>query len=62
MKSFFWYEFESRSLPRLLAVTRAGFAFYVADPLSSIHELTPNNPTTDSSLMQFVTIRAIVFD
>jgi hypothetical protein len=28
--------FETRSLPRSLAATRRGFAFYVADPLSSI--------------------------
>jgi streptogramin lyase/tetratricopeptide (TPR) repeat protein len=34
------YEFETRSLPRLLAATRRGFAFYVADPLSSIHQCT----------------------
>ncbi len=33
-------EFETRSLPRSLAATRRGFTFYVADPLSSIHELT----------------------
>ena len=31
------HEFETRSLTRSLAVTRRGFAFYVTDPLSSIH-------------------------
>ena len=34
----FRHEFETRSLPRSLAATRRGFAFYVADPLSSIHK------------------------
>ena len=29
---------ETRSRPRLLAATRHGFTFYVADPVSSIHE------------------------
>ena len=28
--------FETRSRPRLLAATRHGFTFYVADPISSI--------------------------
>jgi hypothetical protein len=28
---------ETRSRPRLLAATRHGFTFYVADPISSIH-------------------------
>ena len=32
--------FETRSLPRSLAATRRGFAFYVADPLSSIETLS----------------------
>jgi hypothetical protein len=40
LKSFSRHEFETRSLPRSLAATRRGFAFYVADPLSSIHEFT----------------------
>jgi hypothetical protein len=35
------HEFETRLLPRSLAATRRGFAFYVADPLSSIHKSTP---------------------
>jgi hypothetical protein len=30
--------FETRSLPRSLAAARRGFTFYVADPISSIHE------------------------
>src|SRR5204862_392601 len=38
---------ETRSLPRSLAATRRGFAFYVADPLSSIHEFTPNHPMNE---------------
>jgi hypothetical protein len=29
---------ETRSRPRLLAATRHGFTFYVADPVSSIRE------------------------
>ena len=29
-------EIETRSRPRLLAATRHGFTFYVADPISSI--------------------------
>jgi hypothetical protein len=29
---------ETRSRPRLLAASRHGFTFYVADPVSSIHE------------------------
>jgi hypothetical protein len=33
-------EFETRSHPCSLAATRRGFAFYVADPVSSIHEFT----------------------
>jgi sugar lactone lactonase YvrE/tetratricopeptide (TPR) repeat protein len=57
MRPFFRQEFETRLLPRSLAATRRGFAFYVADPLSSIHEFTLNDPTTDSSLRQFVTLR-----
>ena len=33
--------FETRfALPARSVATRRGFAFYVADPLSSIHELT----------------------
>ena len=48
-------EFETRSL----AATRRGFAFYVADPVSSIHEFTLNDQTTDLSIMKFVTIRAL---
>jgi hypothetical protein len=32
------HEFETRLLPRLLAATRRGFAFYVTDPVSSVHE------------------------
>ena len=28
--------------PRSLAASRRGFAFYVADPLSSIREFTPS--------------------
>ena len=39
-ENIFKHEFETRSLPRSLAATRRGFAFYVADPLSSIHEFT----------------------
>jgi hypothetical protein len=35
------YGFETRLLPRSLAAAVAGFAFYVADPLSSIHKSTP---------------------
>ena len=53
------HEFETRLLRRSLAATRRGFTFYVADPFSSIHEFTPNSPTTSSSLMQFVVISAI---
>jgi hypothetical protein len=34
------HEFETRSLPRSLAATRRGFAFYLADPISSLHEFT----------------------
>jgi hypothetical protein len=36
------HECETRSLPRLLAATRRGFTFYVADPISSVYEFTPN--------------------
>ena len=36
----FGHEFETRSLPRWLAATRRGFAFYVADPVTSVHEFT----------------------
>jgi hypothetical protein len=32
------HEFEIRLLPRSPAATRRAVAFYVADPLSSIHE------------------------
>jgi hypothetical protein len=53
------HEFETRSLPRLLAATRRGFAFYVAGPVSSVHEFTLNDQATDSSLMQFAGIRGI---
>jgi hypothetical protein len=53
------HEFETRSLPRSLAPTRRGFAFYVADPLSSIHEFRRNGGPIDSSLRRFVTIRVI---
>ena len=49
------HEFETRSLPRLLAATGRGFTFYVADPLSSIHEFTP----ISCSVTRFVTIRVI---
>ena len=52
-------EFETSSLPRSLAATRRGFAFHVADPPSSIHKFTRNNPTIGSSLERFVTIRVI---
>jgi hypothetical protein len=37
-------EFETRSL----AATRRGFAFHVADPVSSIHKFTLNDLTTNS--------------
>ena len=50
------HEFETRSLFRLLAAT---FTFYVVAPLSSIHKFRPVVPTTDSRLMQFVTINVI---
>jgi len=30
--------FETRSFPDSLAATHRGFTFYVADPISSIHE------------------------
>jgi hypothetical protein len=40
MRSTMRHEFETRSLPRSLAATRRGFTFYVAGPLSSIHEVT----------------------
>jgi hypothetical protein len=53
------HEFGPRSLRRSLVATRRGFTFYVADPLSSIHEFTPNDPTTNSRLRRLVTIRAI---
>jgi hypothetical protein len=59
MRSIFRDEFETRSFPRSLAAIRRGFAFYVADPLSSIHATTRNDPTIDSSPRRFVTIRAI---
>jgi hypothetical protein len=36
IEDFFNHGFETRSLPPSLAATRRGFAFYVADPLSSI--------------------------
>ena len=52
-------EFETRSLPRSLAAPRRGLTSHVVDPLRSIHEFTANDPTTDPSLMQFVTIRVI---
>jgi hypothetical protein len=50
------HEFETRSLPRSLAATRRGFTFYVADPLSSIHELT----RTEAGVTRFVTNRIFV--
>ena len=39
MRSFFRHELETRSLPAR-SVAAATFTFYVADPLSSIHEFT----------------------
>ena len=36
--------------PRSLAATRRGFAFYVADPLSSVHEFRLNDPTVTRAL------------
>ena len=33
----YYASFETRSSPDVLAVTRHGFAFYVADHISSIH-------------------------
>jgi hypothetical protein len=53
------HEFESRLLPRLLAATRCGFTFYDANRLNSILEFTPNDPTTASTLVQFVVISVI---
>src|SRR5439155_1164409 len=47
--------FETRSLPRPPAATCRGFTFYVADPLGSIHELTP----IKAGVTRFVTIRVI---
>src|SRR5205814_9002941 len=38
------HEFETRSLPCSLAAALAGFAFYLADPISSVHEFTRINP------------------
>ena len=35
--SKFNYGFETRSFPNSLAATLRDFAFYVADPISSIH-------------------------
>jgi hypothetical protein len=35
------HQFETRWHARPLAATSRGFTFYVADPLSSIHEFTP---------------------
>ncbi len=52
------HEFETHLLPRSLASTRRGFTFYVADPSAPFTNHT-NDPTTDSSLMRFVTIRVI---
>ena len=52
------HEFETHLLPRSLAATRRGFTFYVADPAAPFTNHT-NDPTTDSSLMRFVTIRVI---
>jgi hypothetical protein len=46
------HEFETRSL----AATCRGFTFYVANPLSSIHELT----RTEAGVTRFVTIRLFV--
>jgi hypothetical protein len=46
-------EFETRSLPCLLVASRRGFAFYVADPVSSIRKFTLNDLTTNSSLCSF---------
>jgi hypothetical protein len=59
MRSFFRHEFETRSLPPSLAATRRGFTFDIADPRSSIHGFTRNDPTIDSRLRHFVTIRVI---
>lgn len=53
------HEFETRSLPRLLAATCRGFAFYVANPLSFVHEFTLMIQQHGSGGKQFVTIRAI---
>ncbi len=53
------HEFETRLLPRSLVATHRGFAFHVANRLSSILEFTPNNPTTASTLVQFVVISVI---
>ncbi len=59
MRSFLRHEFETSSLPRSLTATRRGFSFYIAGSLNSIHEFTRNNPTIDSGLRRFVTIRVI---
>jgi hypothetical protein len=53
------HEFETRLLPSLLAATRRGFTFSVANRRSSILEFTPNNPTTASTFVQFVVISVI---
>ena len=39
---------ETRSRPRLLAATYRGFAFYVADPISSIRELASGRQARES--------------
>jgi hypothetical protein len=50
------HEFETRSL----AVTRRASTFYLGDRVSSIHEFTLTNPTTESGLVRLAASRSLI--
>jgi hypothetical protein len=44
------HEFETRSFPESLAACPRGFAFYLADPIASVHEFAQKE---DTNLINF---------